>query len=157
MCDLPIISPKQGLSHSPGAIRSRHATAQCNYTAATTCGNGSSYRLTPLDRSCHCFLATRAVGALRKTRQILTVQTHSPKLTSFLLKPGDAILFPGSPVSCMRAPLWSGGKWVCGDTATTAHKGQGDECRKSRKHSMPTVSISSESRLSWPKYTRNHS
>lgn len=96
------------------------------------------------------------MGALTQTSQILTVQTHSPKLTSFLLKPADAILFPGSPVSCLRAPLWSRGKRVCWDTAATGYKGQGDECRKSKKHSMPIVSISSESRLSWPKYTRNH-
>lgn len=81
------------------------------------------------------------------------------------------LIHPNSPLSCWNqqmpfsflAHLWAAWELPyrqeengCLETQQHWYKGQGAECRKSRKHSLPIVSVSSESRLSWPNNTRNH-
>lgn len=104
-CNLPIISPKQQLSHSQESrvlLGPDTPGPACNYIPATTCGNGSIYYLTPLDRSCHFFLATRVLwGREDKFSQSKVIHPNSPLScwnqempSSFLVHPWAAWEFP---------------------------------------------------------------
>lgn len=120
------------------------------------CGNGSIYYLTPLDRSRHFFLATRAVGASEEHKP----NSHSPNsfTQTHLFLAETSRCHSLSWLTCELPESSPIGKRKMGALRHSNHwyKGQGAECRKSRKHSLPIVSVSSESRLSWPKHTRNH-